>query len=200
MPTSWDKADNNQWAVLITSTVPSSNLHTVVSASWVDGWALLTSTETIGLLGMGAQDGYLDFHTAPELWILSWGKQRTIIERFLPPPSHPSISTSSCQHPEMRQATISERFLPPPPCPCPRRSSGSHRLRWAHCGPSTDSRWGVGRTWWPGGNWRSGTAPRADTAHRTGRGTRWSVTSGWALSASCGWREWRGCRHGACRQ
>ena len=27
-----------------------------------------TSTETVGLLGMGAQDGHLDFHTAPELW------------------------------------------------------------------------------------------------------------------------------------
>ena len=26
-----------------------------------------TSTETIGLIGMGAQDGHLDFHTAPEL-------------------------------------------------------------------------------------------------------------------------------------
>ena len=26
-----------------------------------------TSTETVGLLGMGAQDGHLDFHTAPEL-------------------------------------------------------------------------------------------------------------------------------------
>ena len=26
-----------------------------------------TSTETVGLLGTGAQDGYLDFHTAPEL-------------------------------------------------------------------------------------------------------------------------------------
>ena len=25
-------------------------------------------TETIGLLGMGAQDGHLDFHTAPKLW------------------------------------------------------------------------------------------------------------------------------------
>ena len=25
------------------------------------------STETIGLLGMGAQDDHLDFHTAPEL-------------------------------------------------------------------------------------------------------------------------------------
>ena len=26
-----------------------------------------TSTETVGLLGTGAQDGYLDFHTIPEL-------------------------------------------------------------------------------------------------------------------------------------
>ena len=26
-----------------------------------------TSTETVGLLVTGAQDGYLDFHTAPEL-------------------------------------------------------------------------------------------------------------------------------------
>ena len=27
-----------------------------------------TSTETVGLLGTGAQDSHLDFHTAPELW------------------------------------------------------------------------------------------------------------------------------------
>ena len=27
-----------------------------------------TSTETVGLLGTGAQDGHLDFHTATELW------------------------------------------------------------------------------------------------------------------------------------
>ena len=26
-----------------------------------------TATETVGLLGTGAQDGHLDFHTAPEL-------------------------------------------------------------------------------------------------------------------------------------
>ena len=26
-----------------------------------------TSTENVGLLGTGAQDGHLDFHTAPEL-------------------------------------------------------------------------------------------------------------------------------------
>ena len=28
-----------------------------------------TSTETVGLLGTGAQDGHLDFHTAPELGV-----------------------------------------------------------------------------------------------------------------------------------
>ena len=27
-----------------------------------------TSIETVGFLGTGAQDGHLDFYTAPELW------------------------------------------------------------------------------------------------------------------------------------
>ena len=34
------------------------------------GWLVeccFTSTENVGLLGTGAQDGHLDFHTAPEL-------------------------------------------------------------------------------------------------------------------------------------
>ena len=30
-----------------------------------------TSTETVGLLGTGAQDGHFDFHTAPELCCFS---------------------------------------------------------------------------------------------------------------------------------
>ena len=37
------------------------------------GWlsvAGFTSTETVGLLGTGAQDGHLDFNTATELWSL----------------------------------------------------------------------------------------------------------------------------------
>ena len=29
------------------------------------------STETVGLLGTGDQDGHLDFHTASELWVFS---------------------------------------------------------------------------------------------------------------------------------
>ena len=41
-------------------------------SSWALGQAMLkccfTSTETVGLLGTGAQDVHLDFHTAPELW------------------------------------------------------------------------------------------------------------------------------------
>ena len=31
-----------------------------------------TSTETVGLLGTGAQSGHLDFHTAPELLSDAW--------------------------------------------------------------------------------------------------------------------------------
>ena len=35
------------------------------------GWlkCCFTTTETVGLLGTGAQAVHLDFHTAPELWI-----------------------------------------------------------------------------------------------------------------------------------
>ena len=37
--------------------------------SYKVGWLkrCFTFTETVGLLGTGAQDGHLDFHTAPEL-------------------------------------------------------------------------------------------------------------------------------------
>ena len=38
-----------------------------------------TSTETVGLLGTGAQDGYLDFHT--ELLNSRWGWRRLRRER-----------------------------------------------------------------------------------------------------------------------
>ena len=34
-----------------------------------------TSTETVGLLGTGAQDGHLDFHTVPELWSAVAGEE-----------------------------------------------------------------------------------------------------------------------------
>ena len=35
-----------------------------------------TSTETVGLLGTGAQDGCLDFHTAPELRFQDWSQRQ----------------------------------------------------------------------------------------------------------------------------
>ena len=35
------------------------------------GECCFTSTETVGLLGTGAQDGHLDFHTAPELCVVA---------------------------------------------------------------------------------------------------------------------------------
>ena len=38
----------------------------VIGAKLVE--CCFTSTETVGLLGTGAQDVHLDFHTAPELW------------------------------------------------------------------------------------------------------------------------------------
>ena len=49
----------NYASSLFKSCRPSQNL----------GWmkCCFTCTETVGLLGTGAQDGHLDFHTAPEL-------------------------------------------------------------------------------------------------------------------------------------
>ena len=40
-----------------------------VAFGWV-GWlkCCFTSTETVGLLGTGAQDVHIDLHIAPELW------------------------------------------------------------------------------------------------------------------------------------
>ena len=42
-----------------------------VQLAAIGHWSLLkccfTFTETVGLLGTGAQDAHLDFHTAPEL-------------------------------------------------------------------------------------------------------------------------------------
>ena len=42
-------------------------VHVTCKAIVTSSWVLLVSTETVGLFGMGAQDGHLDFHTAPEL-------------------------------------------------------------------------------------------------------------------------------------
>ena len=41
------------------------------TCSYGSAWLVeccFTSTETVGLLGTGAQDVHLDFHTAPEIW------------------------------------------------------------------------------------------------------------------------------------
>ena len=37
-----------------------------------------SSTETIGLLGTGAQDVHLDFHTAPELWLCKFCRSQLV--------------------------------------------------------------------------------------------------------------------------
>ena len=46
----------------------------------------LTSTETVGLLGTGAQDGHLDFHTAPELCVEVGEEGDYILIATLSPP------------------------------------------------------------------------------------------------------------------
>ena len=48
----------------------STSTFTQLLSSVRRGWLVeccFTSTETVGLLGTGAQDVHLDFHTAPEL-------------------------------------------------------------------------------------------------------------------------------------
>ena len=51
-------------------TATSTDFHTALSSDSVFKLdeCCFTSTETVGLLGPGAQDGHLDFHTTPELW------------------------------------------------------------------------------------------------------------------------------------
>ena len=44
-----------------------------------------TSTETVGLLGTGAQDGHLDFHAAPELCLLEQPVECTADAPSVPP-------------------------------------------------------------------------------------------------------------------
>ena len=43
----------------------------ILPFSWLK--CCFTSTETVGLLGTGAQDGHLDFRTAPELCVTVQG-------------------------------------------------------------------------------------------------------------------------------
>ena len=53
--------------------VCTSTLGLILFQIWMKNWfcvveCCFTSTETISLFGTGAQDGHLDFHTAPEHW------------------------------------------------------------------------------------------------------------------------------------
>ena len=51
--------------------IPSKFQFTLCQSSECAGWLVeccFTSTEIVGLLGTGAQDGHLDFHTVPELY------------------------------------------------------------------------------------------------------------------------------------
>ena len=50
-------------------TKPNTDAAAFSDCSALQCWlkCCFTSTETVGLLGTGAQDGHLDFHTTPEL-------------------------------------------------------------------------------------------------------------------------------------
>ena len=66
------KHGTQNWAIWGIENFEPFTLWPGLSCAWLSsGWAQLkccfTSTETVGLLGMGAQDSRLDFHTAPEL-------------------------------------------------------------------------------------------------------------------------------------
>ena len=53
---------------------PLSGTRTAALSCVILNWLVeccFTYTKTVGLLETGAQDGHLDFHTAPELWILN---------------------------------------------------------------------------------------------------------------------------------
>ena len=56
------------------------------------GWLVeccFTPSETVGLLGTGAQDGHLDFHTAPELCAVSHSLGAADKDCHGSPPAHP---------------------------------------------------------------------------------------------------------------
>ena len=53
-----------------------------------------TSTENVGLLGTGAQDGHLDLHTAPELCALFVKPLQNIYRLPLFPPQSASKNSS----------------------------------------------------------------------------------------------------------
>ena len=69
--------------------------------SWI-GWlkCCFTSTETVGLLGTGAQDIHLDFHTAPELCYAAEGTDLCIYRSMAEGTLYLRAAVDwRCQHP-----------------------------------------------------------------------------------------------------
>ena len=54
-----------------------SEVYKPVSIKWLKYF--FTSTETVGLLGTGAQDGHLDFHTTPELYSIKTVREAYVL-------------------------------------------------------------------------------------------------------------------------
>ena len=85
------------WAVSQQVDTSKNTKATLYVVSWLVE-CCFTPTDTVGLLGTGAQDGHLDFHTPPELWgiccyalhAVMWGLSPVTIR-----PLHNSIHPSS---------------------------------------------------------------------------------------------------------
>ena len=64
-----------RWEVVVYGCLSSDCTHSLMNWKNVQmadsGWlkCCFRSTETVGSLGIGAQDGHLHFHTAPEVWL-----------------------------------------------------------------------------------------------------------------------------------
>ena len=61
----WSTKTSHSWPTWPVSNIVTRPLQPIQSLRWL---SCFTSTETVGLLGTGAQDGHFDFHTAPEFW------------------------------------------------------------------------------------------------------------------------------------
>ena len=82
------------YTALFSALEPTNCAFVVCGSEWLK--CCFTSTETVGLLGTGAQNGYLDFHTAPELklGISDW----SLLLRTLDVEPHLAVLTNTHTH------------------------------------------------------------------------------------------------------
>ena len=94
------RSDSCSSQIGVSAAVRSKVTKTVIVRQLLRIWleCCFTSTETVGLLGTGAQDGHLDFHTPPELWLLkdNSAARQTVQLREFSSTSLLLISTGLC--------------------------------------------------------------------------------------------------------